>query len=225
MVVDLGFGASPITAFELRQRLAAEVRADIRVVGVEIDPERVADAVHLADETLSFARGGFDLVPGLTPDVVRAANVLRQYDESEVWPAWRELCSRLRPGGLLIDATCDEIGRLGSWIGVRASETGEPRPETFTISVSTIHLERPSAVAARLPKSLIHHNVAGERVHQLLAALDDAWDRTAAQSVFGARAHWVAMCEYATAHGLPALDQRSRWRLGELSVPWAAVEP
>lgn len=225
VVVDLGFGASPITAFELRQRLAREVRSDIRVVGVEIDPERVSAAAPLADETLSFARGGFDLVPGLTPDVVRAANVLRQYDEPEVWPAWREVTSRLQPGGLLIDATCDEIGRLGSWIGVRAGERGEPVPETFTISVSVLHLERPSAVAARLPKSLIHHNTAGERVHEFLRALDEGWERTAGHSVFGPRAHWVAMCEYATAHGLSTLDHKTRWRLGELTVAWAVVAP
>ena len=41
IVVDLGYGASPITAVELHQRLGV-VRPDVGVVGVEIDPERVA---------------------------------------------------------------------------------------------------------------------------------------------------------------------------------------
>lgn len=228
-VVDLGYGASPITAWELRGRLAREVRADSRVVGVEIDPERVSAAQGLADETLSFLHGGFDLAPGLQPAVVRAANVLRQYEEVEVQPAWAELASRMQPGGLIIDATCDEIGRLGSWVGVRVGADQTPNPETFTISVSVLNLERPSAVAARLPKILIHRNVPGNRIHDLLQLLDDAWDRSSSQRVFGARAHWLAMCEYAVNAGLPTIEGRvegrSRWRLGELSVPWELVAP
>ncbi len=37
---------------------------------------------------LDFRRGGFELA-GLRPVLVRAMNVLRQYDESEVDGAWR----------------------------------------------------------------------------------------------------------------------------------------
>ena len=40
LVVDLGFGASPVTTLELRDRLR-RIRPDVRVVGVEIDPVRV----------------------------------------------------------------------------------------------------------------------------------------------------------------------------------------
>lgn len=43
IVVDLGYGASPVTAVELRERLR-RVRADVEVVGIEIDPVRVAAA-------------------------------------------------------------------------------------------------------------------------------------------------------------------------------------
>ena len=43
LVVDVGFGATPVTTVELRSRLLA-VRADVRVVGLEIDPVRVAAA-------------------------------------------------------------------------------------------------------------------------------------------------------------------------------------
>src|SRR4051794_19767824 len=41
LVVDLGYGASPVTTVELLRRLRT-VRADVRVVGFEIDPERVS---------------------------------------------------------------------------------------------------------------------------------------------------------------------------------------
>jgi hypothetical protein len=47
LVVDLGFGASPVTTIELYARLR-RVRADVEVVGIEIDAARVAAAVGFA---------------------------------------------------------------------------------------------------------------------------------------------------------------------------------
>jgi tRNA G46 methylase TrmB len=83
VVVDLGYGGTPVTTLELRARLA-RLRPDVRVVGVEIDPARVAAADPVADPPgLTFVRGGFELA-GLRPVLVRALNVLRQYDEAEV---------------------------------------------------------------------------------------------------------------------------------------------
>ena len=73
LVVDLGYGATPVTAVELRARLAAAVRADVAVVGLEIDPVRVAAAQPAADPPLlEFRRGGFELeltdsAPGAMP--------------------------------------------------------------------------------------------------------------------------------------------------------------
>ena len=43
LVVDLGYGASPVTTIELADRLV-RVRPDVEVVGLEIDPERVRAA-------------------------------------------------------------------------------------------------------------------------------------------------------------------------------------
>src|SRR5262245_46202481 len=60
VVVDLGYGASPITAVELHERLR-RVRPDVRVVGIEIDPGRVAAAKPLEREGLSFRLGGFEV--------------------------------------------------------------------------------------------------------------------------------------------------------------------
>ncbi len=47
LVVDLGYGATPVTAVELHDRLR-RVRSDVEVVGLEIDPARVAAAQPLA---------------------------------------------------------------------------------------------------------------------------------------------------------------------------------
>ena len=51
-------GASPVTVLELADRLA-RVRPDVRLVGVEIDPERVARGVAVADPPrVEFVLGG-----------------------------------------------------------------------------------------------------------------------------------------------------------------------
>src|SRR6187402_1912954 len=75
LVVDLGYGASPVTALELHDRLR-RVRPDVEVVGVEIDPARVAGARPLERPGLRFAGGGFEvpLPAGAQPVVVRAFN-------------------------------------------------------------------------------------------------------------------------------------------------------
>lgn len=43
LIVDLGFGASPVTTLELYRRVRA-VTPEAEVTGLEIDPERVAAA-------------------------------------------------------------------------------------------------------------------------------------------------------------------------------------
>jgi hypothetical protein len=64
LVIDLGYGASPITAVELLCRLEP-VRPDVHVLGLEIDPDRVAAARPDENRQLTFAQGGFELA-GLT---------------------------------------------------------------------------------------------------------------------------------------------------------------
>ena len=228
LVVDLGFGASGATTFELHARLARRLPG-VRVHGIEIDPERVAVArAQLADRdesvrrAVTFGSGGFETpTPGdERPLVVRAFNVLRQYDESEVAAAWRLMLDRLAPGGLLVEGTCSEIGRVASWVGLRPEG-----PESFTISLHLGSLDAPSIAAERLPKALIHRNVPGERVHELLDALDEAWAREAGLGVFGPRQRFEAACRRLRDAGWPLRDRPRRWRLGELTLPWSAVAP
>lgn len=118
VAVDLGYGAAPWTAVELLQRLrTAEPRT--AVVGIEIDPERVAAAKPYEREGLTFLHGGFEIPLPERPSLIRAANVLRQYDEGEVAAVWQRLCARLAPGGLLVEGTCDEIGQPARMGGTR----------------------------------------------------------------------------------------------------------
>lgn len=225
LVVDLGFGASAVTTLELRARLARE-RPDVEVLGLEIDPARVelarAQATAAGAVGVDFALGGFEvpLPRGRRPGVIRAMNVLRQYDEADVADAWRRMCARLAPGGILVEGTCDEIGRVVTWIEV-GDDAGA---RSLTVSLRLADLAVPSIAAERLPKALIHRNVAGERVHDLLVDLDREWARAAAVAPFGPVHRWRTALQGMVDAGWP-VRHRSRWRLGELGVDWGAVAP
>ena len=214
LVVDLGYGATPITAVELHTRLVP-VRADVEVVGIEIDAARVEAGRSAERPGLRFVQGGFELA-GLRPLVVRALNVLRQYPLEQAMAAWQTVCAGLQADGVLLEGTCDEVGRRAAWVTL-----GAEGPRTLTLAAHLPTLERPSDLAERLPKALIHHNVPGQPVHALLRTLDEAWDRAAPYATFGPRQRWVAACS--------ALDWEQtgpvRHREGELTVPWNTVVP
>ncbi len=217
LVVDLGYGALPVTTLELAERLRA-VRGDVRVIGVEIHPDRVAAArATAADDSVEFALGGFELA-GRTPVLVRAFNVLRQYPVEAVGEAWSTMARQLAPGGLIVDGTCDELGRLCCWVLLDADG-----PLSLTMACDPFAIERPSDLAERLPKVLIHRNVDGQPIHTLLAAADRAWASVAGHGVFGPRVRWRAMLESLRDSGFPVDPPRRRMRDGVLTVPWSTV--
>ena len=218
LVVDLGYGALPVTTLELAMRLRS-VRSDIRVVGLEIEPQRVQIGRAAATPGVDFALGGFELADH-RPVLVRAFNVLRQYPESAVSDAWAAMRRGLAPGGLIIDGTCDEMGRRCCWVLLDAASV-----VSLTLACDPFAIERPSDLAERLPKVLIHHNVAGQPIHSLLQAADRAWASAAGHRVFGPQVRWRAMLELLVAEGVPVQSPRRSLRDGVLTVPWAAVAP
>ncbi|SFP00628.1 hypothetical protein SAMN05660464_1915 [Geodermatophilus dictyosporus] len=219
LVVDLGYGSSAVTTLELAERLAPEVPG-LEVVGLEIDPARVAAVADDRDPPrVDFRVGGFELA-GLSPVLVRAFNVLRQYDEASAARAWETMCAALGPGGVLVEGTCDEWGRRATWVALDADG-----PLTLTLAARVADLDRPSDLAERLPKALIHHNVPGRPVHALLQALDAAWAAAAGLSTFGPRQRWTAAVQALADDGWPLVGSTRRWRHGELTVRWSAVAP
>jgi hypothetical protein len=236
LIVDLGFGASPVTTLELYRRVRA-VTPEAEVTGLEIDPERVAAAcrqlarLRAAGDALpglSFAVGGFELPAARQPVLVRAFNVLRQYPEERAWTAWSRLRAGLAPGGALVEGTCDEIGRRAVWVTLPAL-SGAHDAALITFAARLAALERPSDLAERLPKTLIHRNVPGEPVHQFLRDFDRAWDSAAPYSAFGPRQRWLAAVRSLSAAWpvitRPPQGGLRRWRLGEVTLPWAALAP
>lgn len=112
-IVELGFGASSITAQAWFTRMRARL-PEVRCVGVEVDPVRVAQAQReSAMPGVTWKQGGFDFEPPVRAhgvDMVRALNVLRQYAADDAPAAHALMAQHLNEGGLLIEGSCDRQG-------------------------------------------------------------------------------------------------------------------
>jgi hypothetical protein len=125
---------------------------------------------------------------------------------------------QLATDGVILDGTCDETGSLASWVTLDAAG-----PRSLSLALDPV--AEPSAVAARLPKVLIHRNVAGEPVHRLLADLDAEWRTYAPLTVFGVRQRLAATAQGLRGRGWRVLDGPAMWRRGFLTISWRDLEP
>ena len=214
LALDVGYGASHTTTVEW-SRWLRRVNPSTQVVGLEIHPDRVLPP----RDGVRFELGGFELA-GYRPHLVRAFNVLRQYDVAEVSEAWRTVCDRLAPGGMFIEGTCDEIGRRATWVLLDASG-----PRSLTLAWDPFDVAEPGAVAERLPKALIHRNVPGEKIHALLHDANVAYAHAAPFDPYGPRVRWREARKELLAKGWPIHPVRRPLRDNVLTVDWAAVAP
>lgn len=174
--VDLGFGGSPVTSVETFRRLR-RLDPAFRLVGVEIDPGRVAAAAAFAEPGLEFRLGGFDLPlgPGERAGVVRAFNVLRQYAEREVGGALALLGAQMAVGGLLLEGTSDPLGRLVAFQVLRRAPDGALAREAVVLAPRLRADFSPRRFQAVLPKCFIHHAEPGGAIDGFFGAWDAAW--------------------------------------------------
>jgi hypothetical protein len=228
LFVDLGYGAEPFTTLESAARLR-RVNPRLPVLGVEIDPERVAAAQPFADEQTHFRLGGFNLPLRVDPDgrpeqvrVIRAFNVLRQYQEAEVAEAYTLMARGVLPGGLLVEGTADPLGRI--WVanvlrrtaasitsaGEPASHSGVWQAEALVLSTNFRTGFDPAAFQAVLPKNLIHRMAPGEPIYDFFQAWKQATLETAAFRGWGARQWFVASAGRLAASGY-RIDLHGRW--------------
>lgn len=219
--VDLGYGRLPLTTAESARSLRM-LAPHLPVVGVEVDPARVEAAEPWADERTSFRLGGFDLP--LTREegsarVIRALNVLRQYEEDAVPGAWQLLGDQLADGGLLIEGTSDPLGRLMVVQLLRKTEGElEDAGLLFSTNLRPTELE-PAVFRAVLPKRWIHrvHDEGG--VAPFLAAWERCWASDGlAVSAFGRRQVWRRAAEGLAAMGWDVTTDPWLLRRGFLAV-------
>lgn len=214
--VDLGYGAEPFTTLESAQRLRT-VNPHLPVLGVEIEPERVQVALPYASDLTQFRLGGFNLPlrPGEHARVIRAFNVLRQYDEDDVLAAWQTMGRALLPGGLLIEGTSDPFGRI--WVAnlLRRTETSLVY-EGLLFSTNFRWGFRPDLFQPVLPKNCIHRMLPGERINDFMSAWKQAALETVAFSDLGLRQWFEASGEWLAQHGYHIHTQRKVLRQGYL---------
>jgi hypothetical protein len=175
LYIDLGYGFFPITSVETLHRLR-RLNPALRVVGVEIEPQRVAAAEPFAEPGLEFRHGGFNLplLPGEKVSVIRAFNVLRQYDESAVEAALTALAQPLTPAGLILEGTSDPLGRLLTFNLYQMQPGGLGR--TALVLAPSLSLAfQPRSFQAVLPKNFIHHAEPGGPIDRFFAAWQAAW--------------------------------------------------
>jgi hypothetical protein len=216
--VDLGYGQTPVTTLESARRLR-QLNPDLPVLGVEIDAERVAAAQPHADESTFFRLGGFNLPLASWPDgvpetvrLVRALNVLRQYEEEAVAAAYALLLPAVLPGGLLIEGTSDPYGSL--WVAnlLRRPEAASDawRREALVFSTNFRDGFDPALFQAVLPKRYIHRVVPGEPIHDFFQAWKEAARQTRAMQVWGPRQWFVASGQALAGRGY-RLHPHPRW--------------
>ena len=221
--VDLGYGAEPTTTLESAARLR-RINANLPVLGVEIDPARVAAAQPYADESTRFRLGGFNLPLGEWPDgvpetvrLIRAFNVLRQYEEEAVEDAYARLAHYVLPQGLLIEGTSDPFGRI--WVANLLRRTqqddgdivnGAWRAEALVFSTNFRAGFDPSDFQTVLPKNYIHRVVPSEPIYDFFQAWKQATRATAAIQTWGMRQWFGASARALAARGYRIATQR-KW--------------
>lgn len=188
LYVDVGYGAYPYTFLESADRLR-RLNPHLPALGVEIDPQRVAAAQPYAAEHTHFRIGGFNLPlqQGEQVRLIRAFNVLRQYDEAAVTAAHALLASYLLPGGLLIEGTSDPFGQV--WVANLLRGRGDGTAVAGGLLFST-NFRRdfdPLQFQPVLPKNLIHRMVPGQPIFEFFGLWRRAYQAALPYRAFGAR--------------------------------------
>ena len=164
---------------------------------MEIEKERVDAALPFADEKTFFRLGGFNLPlkEGEHVRLIRAFNVLRQYEEKDFAPAYERLAHYVLPGGLMIEGTSTPYGQL--WVSnlVRKEETGDWRFEALVFSTNFRMGFDITDFQAVLPKNLIHRVQPGEPIYDFFEAWRQAAAETVAMKTYGLRQWFMQAAE------------------------------
>ena len=218
LYVDLGYGAYPITSVETLERLG-KLNPRLRVLGVEIDPARVAAAEAYTRPGLEFRLGGFDLPlrSGESVTIIRAFNVLRQYPEAAVEAALRALAEPLTPGGLLLEGTSDPLGRLLTFNVYQKPAPDGPLARAALVLAPSLHAGfLPRQFQPVLPKNFIHHAEPGGPIDRFFEAWHAAWQHARARATDPRQVFTLAGLRLAEAYGYGVDRRRALLRRGFL---------
>ncbi|HXQ35099.1 MAG TPA: hypothetical protein VN843_13880, partial [Anaerolineales bacterium] len=219
MFVDLGYGFDARTTLESAARFR-KVNPGLRVLGVEIDKERVEAALPFADEKTFFRLGGFNLPlkDGEHVRLLRVFNVLRQYEEKDFAPAYDRLAHYMLPGGLMVEGTSNPFGSI--WVANVVRKT--LGSDNFRSGIQNWNFEAlvfstnfrtgfdVEEFQTILPKNLIHHVVKGEPIYDFFEAWKQCTAETASMKIYGERQWFIAAAERMEKQGYAIASQR-KW--------------
>lgn len=211
LFVDLGYGFDARTTLESAARFR-RVNPSLPILGVEIDKERVEASLPYADAITHFRLGGFNLPLQNNEKVrlIRAFNVLRQYEEKDFIPAYETLAPYVLEGGLMVEGTSNPHGSV--WVAnlARKLDDGSWRMEALVFSTNFHAGFDIADFQAVLPKNYIHHVVAGEPICDFF----EAWKRSAAETIhakaFGLQQWFAASVENLARKGYK-IDSQKKW--------------
>ncbi|MBI2757609.1 MAG: methylase [Chloroflexi bacterium] len=220
LFVDLGYGFDARTTLESAERFR-RVNPDLGILGVEIDKERVEAALPFADDKTFFRLGGFNLplLEGESIRLIRAFNVLRQYEEVDFAPAYERLAQYVLPGGLMIEGTSNPFGSIWAANIVRKMESGEWKFEALVFSMNFRLGFDVEEFQTILPKNLIHRVIPGESIYDFFEAWKRAATETVAAGVYGTR-QWFGAAAQSLARGGYKVNVQKKW----LSKGWLIWE-
>lgn len=198
--VDVGIGEWPWTTLETAQRLRA-IAPELRVIGVELDPDRLRHARRFEAPGLEFRGGGFDLplAAAERPRIVRALNVLREYGEAEARAAHLKLGAAVVPGGLVLEGTSSASGGV-SCVHMLRKRDGALVREALLFSTDFSQGFAPFLFRDRLPRDLRRRCERGSVIQRFLTIWTDAF----------AAARSTGLCESAALFALSAQILSSR---------------
>ncbi len=196
LFVDLGYGFDARTTLESAARFR-RVNPGLRILGVEIEKERVEAALPYADEKTFFRLGGFNLPlkEGEHVRLIRAFNVLREYEETDFAPAYERLAQYVLPGGLMIEGTSTPYGQIWTANLARKLESGNWKIEALVFSTNFRLGFDITDFQAVLPKNLIHHVVSGEPIYDFFEVWKQSTAATSAMKAYGLRQWFVGSVE------------------------------
>lgn len=211
MFVDLGYGFDARTTLESAERFR-HLNPNLKILGVEIEKDRVDAALPYADDKTFFRLGGFNLPlkEGETVRLIRAFNVLRQYEEKDFAPAYERLAQYVLPGGLMIEGTSNPFGSIWCANVVRKVVNGSWRFEALVFSTNFRLGFDVEEFQTILPKNYIHHVVKGEPIYDFFEAWKQSAAETAAMKIYGDKQWFVAAGERMAARGYTIESQR-KW--------------
>lgn len=221
LYVDLGYGFDARTTLESAARFR-RINPDLKILGVEIEKERVEAALPFADEKTFFRLGGFNLPlnEGEHVRLIRAFNVLRQYEEKDFSSAYERLAEYVLPGGLMIEGTSNPFGSIWcanlvrktlEFRGTRSSglhNQWEFEALVFSTNFRTgFEIEEFQTI---LPKNLIHHVTPGEPIFEFFKAWKQSAAETVATKTYGPRQWFSATARRLAQRGYAIASER-KW--------------